>query len=575
MTAFTTSEGTTARTVGSVTELETTGATGGLRLPPGVYEAYVQAGRWSQESQGRWVPLHAGTLVLHGTSGRTTQGATPYVALRRCDEPGICLVLHVLPRGDWEIRLRAEPGMHGVGPLGVEWGYTGGRTAAPLGVAVMGADSPESAAPLVQRWWVDRFGGAARPAPVCYNTWLDQFDNLELPRLRAQLAAARAIGCEVFVVDAGWFGRGGGDWFDAVGDWEESGVLDVRAWAEEVRAAGLGFGLWMEPEHVGPEARVRSEHPEYFVAGGERLDLTRPDARGWLRGQITGLIERYDLAWLKVDFNIGLGRDGSGMGLRGYYDAWYGLMDELRGAYPGVWFEGCASGGMRLEMESLRHFDGHFLSDNTNAYEVIRLGEVTMLRCPPGRLGRWCVVRGMGRVGPEYPGRVAESPDRLATAVASGWQSGQGPEWVDPRLAVLACLPGQLGVSGDLTTLCDSARDELALGITWYKQHRHWLVNAHAHLLTSVRPIDDRRGWSAVQLSRHDADEHLLLAYRLQDPRAECRWRLRGLDTTKNYRWSRLGGGGGETSGLQLLESGLQLFAPLPGRAEAVYVKRV
>lgn len=385
-------------------------------------------------------------------------------------------------------------------------------------------------------------GGAARPAPVCYNTWLDQFDNLESPRLRAQLAAARSIGCEVFVVDAGWFGRGGGDWFDAVGNWEESGVLEVRAWAEEVRGAGLGFGLWMEPEHVGPQARVRREHPQYFAGGVDRLDLTRPDARGRLREQITRLIERYELAWLKVDFNVGLGRDESGMGLTGYYDAWYGLMDELRGAYPGVWFEGCASGGMRLEMESLRQFDGHFLSDNTNAYEVIRLGEATLLRCPPGRLGRWCVVRGMGRVGPEYPGRVAESPDRVATSVASGWQSGQGPEWVDPRLAVLACLPGQLGFSGDLTTLGEAARDELALGVAWYKQHRHWLVNAHAHLLTPVRPIDDRKGWSALQLSRHDADEHLLVAYRLQDPRGECHWRLRDLDADRTYRWTSIGG---------------------------------
>lgn len=165
MNAITTSPGTTGRIVGRVTEFTTTGPLAGLRLPPGVYEAYVQAGRWSQESQGRWVPLHAGTLVLHGTSGRTTQGGTPFVALRRCDEPGICLVSHVLPRGDWEMRLRVESGMHGIGPLGVEWGYSGGHAVAPLSVAVTDAESPEAAAPLVHRWWVGRFGGGRSPGP--------------------------------------------------------------------------------------------------------------------------------------------------------------------------------------------------------------------------------------------------------------------------------------------------------------------------------------------------------------------------------------------------------------------------
>ncbi|MFN4243980.1 MAG: glycoside hydrolase family 36 protein [Tepidisphaerales bacterium] len=572
MTPLDTLPGTVARVCGDAMELTADGPVGGVRLPAGSYDAYVQAGRWGQESQGRWVPLHAGTLVLHGTSGRTTQGATPFVALRRSDLPDGVVVLHVLPRGDWEIRLRSEPAMHGIGPLVVEWGYSGGGATAPPAVAVLGADDPESAAPGVHRWWARRFGAPARAAPVCYNTWLDQFDNLELPRLRAQLAAARSVGCEVFVIDAGWFGHGKGDWFDAVGDWDESGVLDVGAWADEVRAAGLGFGLWMEPEHVGPRARVRQAHPEWFAGGGARLDLTLPAARAWLREQMVRLIERYRLSWLKVDFNIPLGEGGADPGLTGYYDAWYGLLDELRGAYPQVWFEGCASGGMRLELESLRHVDGHFLSDTTNAYEVIRIGEGTLLRCPPGRLGRWCVVRPMGPVGPEYPMRAAEAPQRLATAVASGWQSGQGPEWVDATLAVLAALPGQLGFSGDLAGLSEDARQTLARAVAWYTAHRHWLTNAHAHLLTPVRGVDDRRGWSALQLTRHDGDEHLLVVYRLQDPVPERSWRLRDVRREAHYRWTAFSGASGELSGEVLTTRGLPVRLALPGQADAVHI---
>jgi hypothetical protein len=114
--------------------------------------------------------------------------------------------------------------------------------------------------------------------------------------------------------------------------------------ADEVRAAGLGFGLWMEPERFGALAPIRARHPEWFIPVGNqaRLDLTKPPAWRWLRGEIVRLLKTYRLAWMKIDFNFRVDADDSGAELSDYTAAWHRLLDDVRAAYPEVFFEGCA-----------------------------------------------------------------------------------------------------------------------------------------------------------------------------------------------------------------------------------------
>ena len=78
-----------------------------VAFPPGRYECYTQASRWCHENQGAWQPLHTGWRLSH-LSGRTTEGSTPYLALRAAGaERGIAF--HLLPRGNWTIRVSPAP----------------------------------------------------------------------------------------------------------------------------------------------------------------------------------------------------------------------------------------------------------------------------------------------------------------------------------------------------------------------------------------------------------------------------------------------------------------------------------
>ncbi len=388
-------------------------------LNTGWYEVYSQASAWCDENQGRWQAVDHGALALGCAGGRTTQGGTPYLCLRPLEAEAASgdadgIAFHILPVGNWAMRVGAETTGTAPRPIVVvELGLTDDalRLALPPGsqialpeilVQSVPRGAPELAAPAFHAFALDRYLAEAKPhAPVIYNTWFDAFETLDVARLRRQLAAAREVGCEAFVIDAGWYGASDGNWALQVGDWREKPVRAFRGrmaeFADEVRAAGLGFGLWMEPERNHASVPAVRAHPEWFLPGADGFmypDLTQPAAYEYILGEMARLVETYRLAWMKVDFNFELGHDATG--LSAYYTAWYRLLDTLRSRFPRTFFEGCASGGMRSDLHTLSHFDGHFLSDTTEPVDVLRITQGSLLRLPPGRTSKWACLRSAG-----------------------------------------------------------------------------------------------------------------------------------------------------------------------------------
>jgi len=561
-------------------------------FPPAPWEIYAQQSQWCGENQGVWQPLHAGAVRLSCVGGRTTQDGTPYVALREAhSETG--LAFHLLPRGNWSIDVRTRSVVNSPALLVVTLGTSkedlrlelppGGSFEMPeILIQSLPQGQPHLAAPALHAFLQNRLAGSARPElPLVYNTWFDQFEVLEVPRLRRQLQAAKRLGCEVFVVDAGWYGPDADDWWSQAGDWRERQSAafggNMRAFADEVRAAGLGFGLWMEPERFGAGVPIRQEHPEWFFprhATFARIDLTRPDACDYLQSEIRRLVNTYDLAWMKIDFNFELGRDESGAELAGYYGAWYRLLDAIRALHPGTVFEGCASGGMRLDLNALTHFDAHFLTDTVHPIDVLRIWQGALLRIPPGQIIKWCVLRSVGRTMPTYTKSLANSP---ATVAAPGGALWEPAETVDLDFAAAIALPGMLGLGGDLAGLPDEALERLAGHVAFFKQWRTMIRASTAHLLTPPCAKQDRRGWAAVQLEHRDTDRHLVFVYRLDDGNATKAFRLRNLDAGATYLAAAqiaADGPAREYSGGTLMGEGLHIELPQRHRAAIYMVTR-
>jgi alpha-galactosidase len=518
-------------------------------LAGGQYEYYSQSGRWCRESQGTWRALPPGRTVLACEGGRTCQGNTPLLGLRRTDAPG-GLALHVLPVGNWVIRLTHHTAMdrQPILTLDVGLGDENLRLTLAPGERV---DLPailyqpltegriESVAPAIGRQRLDASAPPNHPTlPVVYNTWFDRFDEIEPQRLNRQLAAAAEVGCEVFVVDAGWYGRGEGSWANQCGDWREKldGAFEGRMaeFADEIRRTGLGFGLWVEPERLCENVPALTEHPHRYLrssSGRYYPDLAKEEPRRATLDELARLVETYELAWMKIDFNHAIGPDPAGEELHGYARAWQGMLAELRRRFPQTIFEGCASGGMRLDAETLRHVDLHFLSDTVEPVDVLRIGQGSLLRLPPGRLGRWAVVR---------PDECATPEDN--TVLVPGGATWDQARRMDLSFVARVALCGAFGLSGDLAALPGRQRAALARHVAWYHQHRSLIAAAHAYLLTPPKGLADRTGWAAIQLTAEPSRPTLLFAYRLGETWPGFRLYPQGLAPDTHYRLTDMDG---------------------------------
>ncbi len=543
---------------------------------PGGYEVFTQESRWCHESQGQWRDAFGGVDIASEGS-RTCMGAAPYVALRDTTT-GKGLAFHLIPRGNWKIRLQTVASGIGLLPgakvleMGfadetLDWALDEGASLVMPEILMqfLPAGEPHEVTAPLHRYLLSRRPDPKPLPPVLYNTWYDVYDKLDVGRLRVQLAAARKAGCEVFVVDAGWYGQMKGPWDRQVGDFREKldGAFHGRMaeFAREVRAAGLGFGLWVEPERLMPGVPVAIEHPDWFAPSPDGClypRLTVAGARDYTCRMIADLVKRYDLAWIKIDMNHELGSDPDGAEFAEHTDAWYGIVDELARAFPRLCIEGCQSGALRMDLNSLFHGDVNFLSDNQNPFMSSRIYEQSLLRYLPGYISRWLCLRPAGDSIALCGAPFAAAGKRVIVAGAWGWERA---EVADLDQAFAMVFPGILGLSGDIAALDDGHQAELARWIGYYKAWRGMIRRSVAHLLTAPGLLCERRGHSALQLIDAAARRSLLFLYWHDLIGGMATLRPRGLAADRIYSVKTLDGhdAAPAATGRELEERGIEI----------------
>lgn len=347
-------------------------------------EVYTQYNGWQNESMGGWQPLVTG--VIAKTKGlRSTYGAAPMLALwSRETSRGI--VFHLLPEFSWEMSVSYVP--DGLEPRRAEVriGMNGEDLALPLAPGETVALPRILCYEFTNKTDLDCYKLHAffnhkyprRELPVIYNTWLARYDHITYENIADQIAPAADLGAEYFVIDAGWFGKEN-SWVAARGDWEElpNGKLGghLKDIAEQVRAAGMKFGLWFEIESAHPSADTVQNHPEYFFSDGDLryYDFTNPVAADALFEILSARIRDYGIEFLKLDFNQDSVTDAKRHAYADYFVAYRAFIRRLREAFPDLYLENCASGGMRMDLANAALFDSFWLSDNQSPDEGIRM----------------------------------------------------------------------------------------------------------------------------------------------------------------------------------------------------------
>ncbi|BDZ63274.1 alpha-galactosidase [Agromyces mangrovi Wang et al. 2018] len=406
-----------------------------LPLPARASELLDFSGLWARERRSMRRALDHG---VHARESRHGRGGHDDAFLLAAGTPGFGFghgelwAVHVAWSGDteaWAERSALGPSTLGGGELlapGEVVLAPGESLETPWVVAVHSARGLDGVSDRLHPWVRSWSTVAGRPRPVTLNTWEAVYFDHSLERFEPLIDAARRVGVERFVLDDGWF-LGRRDDRRALGDWS----VDPSVWPdglgpliERVTAAGMEFGLWVEPEMVSADSELARAHPEWVLGRPEDpewrwqrvLDLTAPGAADHVFDRLDELLAVHDIRYLKWDHN----RDLLGGSAHAQTAALYGLLDRLRAAHPGVEIESCASGGARIDLGILERTDRVWTSDTNDPLERQSIQRFTGLVVPPEYLGSH-----LGAARAHTTGRTSELSFRLATALFGS----AGIEW--------------------------------------------------------------------------------------------------------------------------------------------------
>ncbi|WP_327591155.1 alpha-galactosidase [Nonomuraea sp. NBC_00507] len=366
-----------------------------------------------------------------------------------------------------------------------------------------------------------RAGHPADPRPVVMNTWEAVYFDHDLPKLRALADRAAEVGAERFVLDDGWF-RHRRDDYAGLGDWyvdEDVWPQGLHPLVEHVRALGMRFGLWVEPEMINPDSDLARAHPEWIMSTGGRtppevrhqqvLDLVHPEAYAYVLDRLDRLVAEYAIDYLKWDHNrdlIDAGHSPRGeAAVHRQTLAVYRLLDELRRRHPGLEIESCSSGGARVDLGILQRTDRVWGSDCIDALERQSIQRWTQLLLPPELIGSH-----VGAGHAHTTGRRHDLAFRAGTA-----------------------LFGHFGIEWDLTSASVAERAELTRWIALYKDVRGLL---HTGRIVRADHPDSALWVHGVVAQDRSEAIFALVAVATSVVAPPGRVRLPGLDPQATYR---------------------------------------
>jgi alpha-galactosidase len=463
------------------------------------------SGRWTRERSPQRSRILEGSRVRESRRGRTGHDAPLLLALGASgfdSRAGEIWAVHFAWSADSVYRYDALPEARtivGAGPLlrpGEVVLTPGARFRAPTSVFVWSDEGLDGVSDRFHRSLRARENHPSTPRPVTLNTWEAVYFRHDLGRLRALADTAADIGVERFVLDDGWF-RGRRNDRAGLGDW----VVDTTVWpdglhplVEAVRAHGMQFGLWFEPEMVNVDSDLARRHPDWLLqdpGAGVRswrnqyvLDVANPAVFDYLLESLSLLVAEYQLDYIKWDQNRDLieAVHGGRASVHRQTVAVYALLNEMRRRHPNLEIESCASGGARVDLGVLEHTDRVWASDTNDPIERLDIQRWTELLIPLELIG--------AHVGPP----VTHTTGRETSL----------------SLRIAVALFGSFGIEWDITECTADELNRLRGGITAYKRLRGLL---HGGIL--AHPDGGDEGLRITTVTAQDAGRALVRIARI------------------------------------------------------------
>lgn len=351
-----------------------------------------------------------------------------------------------------------------------------------------------------------------RDRPVLYNSWEAMVFDVTCDAQIELSKKAAALGCELFVVDDGWFGNRYSD-ADGLGDWwinKEKFPEGLDPLIKVVKDLDMKFGIWIEPEMVNPPTKLLKAHPNWIYHFENRenetsrnqmvLNVTLPEVQDFIYQMIDDLLTSHEIDYLKWDANrpisqTGVSRDMWVRHVQGVYD----IVAKVKKKYPDVLIEGCASGGGRVDYGTLSYFDDVWTSDNTDPFDRLTIQKTYSYVYPIKAMRAWVT---------DHPYRQVPLSFKFHSA-----------------------MMGSLGMGCNILNFNEVQMEESKRFIAEYKTIRPIIQNGNFYRLEH-QSTNDYRLFEYVY-----EDDVLLFIFLPQANinRANVRVKLRGLKSTENY----------------------------------------
>jgi alpha-galactosidase len=304
---------------------------------------------------------------------------------------------------------------------------------------------------------------------VQYNTWFAHLVDIDETILRREAAMAARLGCEVFVIDAGWWEpsrRTSDNFTTGLGRWQPSAEKfpsGLATFADYVRSLGMRFGIWVEPERVDMrqpaawrldwlarhhDAIISPPWPPDTVSGW--LCFGQPDVQAWAIEWISELVAAVGADWLKWDSNwwgVCTCADHGHSPTDGEFHQVQGVhrvLAELRRRFPNLMIENCAGGGTRTDFAMLSNTHATWLHDASTPSRRVRFHLAGANYLFPPEVCNTFVIDADDEplTNPQTPRADLDTLARSRMLGAFG-VSARLPEWTDAALAAVQAAIAQ------------------------------------------------------------------------------------------------------------------------------------
>ncbi|MDN4070364.1 alpha-galactosidase [Paenibacillus vini] len=501
------------------------------------YDVLYLSGAWARERHVQRRRLAPGVTGIGSRRGSSSHQQNPFFALLRPDaneRQGEVYGVSLVYSGNFIAEAEVEQfGMTrlqiGLNPFDFSWHLEPGESfQTPEAVLVYSNEGLGGMSREYHRLYRTRLCRGQhrdRERPILVNNWEATYFDFNADKIEAIAQAGSKLGIELFVLDDGWFGRRDRD-NSSLGDWFEDrrklpgGLKDL---ANRVKATGLQFGLWFEPEMVSPDSDLYRSHPDWCLHVPDRrrteareqlvLDMSRSDVREYLYERLSDIFSTVPVTYVKWDMNRNMTEIGSSeipadrqkeIAHR-YILGLYELLERFTGEFPHILFESCSGGGGRFDPGMLYYMPQTWTSDDTDAVERLKIQYGTSLVYPVSTMGA----------------HVSAVPNHQVERTTSLTFRGD------------VAMSGNFGYELDLTKFTAEEQETAKQQIETYKEIRGLVQQGEMYRLLS--PFEgNETSWMFVSRDRNEA---LLFYFKvLAEPNAPLRnVKLEGLDPEKNY----------------------------------------